>query len=178
MDIALIVGKYMFLALMYLFVFLVYRAILRDVRSGTESDDARSQEATEAPAAAAEMREAGAPLATAEARVPVAGDKAGQATAWLVVVQSPDTNKLRGGATLSLSSATTLGRSSENAIVLPDRFVSARHALVYLAQGRHLLRDRDSTNGTFVNGERIHSDVVLTTGDRLEIGTTILEYRQ
>ncbi|MGD8240865.1 MAG: FHA domain-containing protein [Armatimonadota bacterium] len=166
MAIVLIVGKYVFLALMYLFVFLVYRAILRDVRRGAASN-------------AAQDREAAHETGIAVAQEPVGVAARGEAeTAWLVVVQSPDTDRLRTGAMLSLSSATTLGRSSENAIVVPDRFVSARHALLYVAQGRHLLRDRDTTNGTFVNGERIHSDVALSTGDRLEMGTTILEYRQ
>lgn len=151
MDFVLAVGKYFFLALLYVFVFLVYRAILRDVRGA----------ATPAPSGNRRAH-SGAPSSSAR----------------LVVVESPDVDRLPAGTVLPLSAATSVGRSSENAIELPDRFASAHHVLIYLTRGKHVLRDRDSTNGTFVNGTRIYSEVVLSAGDRLEIGTTILEYRQ
>jgi hypothetical protein len=183
-DFVLVVGKYFFLAFLYLFVFFVYRAILRDVRGAVVSDppeehsrarvDVSHSPSQQPQSAMSPPGPAPAPLGAGHNQHAAAPG----AAACLVVVQSPDLTTLRLGTLLPLSAATAIGRSSENAVVLPDRFVSDRHALVYLAQGKHMLKDRDSTNGTFVNGERVHYDVVLRGGDRLEIGTTILEYRQ
>ena len=184
MDFVLVVGKYFFLALLYLFVFLIYRTILRDVGGGVRAGGADVRHAASDRPRAPQPVEPLLPVGRPEPPLVTDGvsgpDMAMSAAdgARLVVVQSADPERLHVGSELRLSSATAVGRGAENAIVLPDRFVSAQHALVYLSQGRHVLRDRDSTNGTFVNGQRVHSDIVLNTGDRLELGTTILEYRQ
>ncbi len=183
MDFVLAVGKYFFLALLYLFVFLVYRAILRDVRgAGTPAPSGNRRAHGGAPSSSARQSRgpapASGPILPAAAPPQHEQGEASEAAARLVVVESPDVDRLPAGTVLPLSAATSVGRSSENAIELPDRFASAHHVLIYLARGKHVLRDRDSTNGTFVNGTRIYSEVVLSAGDRLEIGTTILEYRQ
>ena len=63
----------------------------------------------------------------------------------------------RRGATFQIGSSTTvLGRGEHAEIRLDDDGVSRRHAeIIRLEDGAIQLRDLDSTNGTFVNGERI-----------------------
>jgi pSer/pThr/pTyr-binding forkhead associated (FHA) protein len=67
-----------------------------------------------------------------------------------------------------------VGRSSDLDMVLVEEMVSRRHARIELRQGVVRVEDLGSTNGTFVNGERINSGS-LAEGDRLLIGTSILK---
>jgi signal transduction histidine kinase len=67
------------------------------------------------------------------------------------------------------------GRDSSNRVKLHDMEVSRRHAeFVRTADGYRLL-DRDTLNGTFVNNQRIR-DVLLQSGDQIQIGQTLLVY--
>jgi hypothetical protein len=79
-----------------------------------------------------------------------------------------------------LGSLTTIGRDETADIVIDDPGVSRRHSEVRVTtDGPHLvtsIRDLNSTNGTFVNGERI-STQRLQDGDRLTIGRTSATFR-
>ena len=70
-----------------------------------------------------------------------------------------------------------LGRDEGNDIVLDDEEVSARHARVTFAEGVFLVEDLQTTNGTFVNGERILEPTRLQNEDLIKIGRTILQFR-
>ena len=68
-----------------------------------------------------------------------------------------------------------IGRTRRSDIRIDDSSVSRRHAIIERKDGRFLLKDLKSTNGTSVNGELI--DVrVLDHGDRIRIGRTVLEF--
>ncbi len=67
-----------------------------------------------------------------------------------------------------------IGRSDTSTICLDEGDVSRRHALVEHQDGEPHLIDLASTNGTFVNGERIDA-VALATGDRIQIGSSVFE---
>ena len=56
--------------------------------------------------------------------------------------------------------------------------VSRRHAEVRSEDGHHWLRDLGSTNGTFINGERVDGEQVLRPGDRIEIGSSTITFCQ
>jgi hypothetical protein len=79
-----------------------------------------------------------------------------------------------------LGSLTTLGRDESADIVVDDPGVSRRHSEVRVTtDGPHLvtsIRDLNSTNGTFVNGERITTQR-LQDGDRVTIGRTSATFR-
>jgi pSer/pThr/pTyr-binding forkhead associated (FHA) protein len=64
----------------------------------------------------------------------------------------------------------TLGRSAECSLQLPAAGASRRHASVALRDGHVVLRDLGSTNGTFLNGERVAGEATLASGDRIRIG--------
>jgi pSer/pThr/pTyr-binding forkhead associated (FHA) protein len=66
----------------------------------------------------------------------------------------------------------TIGRSGELDMVLTEDMVSRRHAKLVVNGDQVIIQDLDSTNGTFVNGERIKR-ARLKEGDRLLIGTSI-----
>jgi len=67
-----------------------------------------------------------------------------------------------------------IGRSSDLDMVLVEEMVSRRHARILLEDGVINIEDLGSTNGTFVNGEKIQKGV-LKEGDRILIGTSILK---
>lgn len=67
-----------------------------------------------------------------------------------------------------------VGRSSELDMVLVEEMVSRRHAKITVRTGKITIEDLGSTNGTFVNGERIQT-AELHEGDRILIGTSILK---
>ncbi|MBA2315164.1 MAG: DUF3662 and FHA domain-containing protein [Chloroflexi bacterium] len=67
----------------------------------------------------------------------------------------------------------TIGRASDNALVLGDSRVSRHHARLQARRGTLVFRDLGSTNGSRVNGVRV-AEVVLGEGDRIEVGDTVL----
>jgi diguanylate cyclase (GGDEF)-like protein len=72
---------------------------------------------------------------------------------------------------------TTLGRSAENTFQISDITVSREHAFVSIDEsGSVRVRDQGSTNGTLINGNRIHSHrpVELADGDRIQLGTSVV----
>lgn len=64
----------------------------------------------------------------------------------------------------------TMGRSSDCAIPIDDRFLSRKHAEIVSEPGGWILRDNGSVNGTFVNGTRVLSQTKLGAGDRIRLG--------
>lgn len=69
----------------------------------------------------------------------------------------------------------TLGRVLENGVVLPKGNVSKKHARLVRREGRIVVVDLKSTNGTWVNGKRIGAPVVLKPRDRISIGDFTIE---
>lgn len=63
-----------------------------------------------------------------------------------------------------------IGRSQENDLVLPVPSVSKRHARLLIKEGRYVLMDLGSTNGTFVNGRQINGPVVVRPNDIIGVG--------
>ena len=76
-----------------------------------------------------------------------------------------------GRAEADLQPHNTLGRHPNNTVQVLDRIVSKEHAHIDLVEGRWVLRDLGSLNGTYVNGERV-SERVLNPGDELTMGST------
>lgn len=69
-----------------------------------------------------------------------------------------------------------LGRGKHNDIILPDHFASINHAVFKMHKGQIVVEDLGSTNGTWVNGEQIHSPVQLVPGDYVKIGSITFQF--
>ena len=67
----------------------------------------------------------------------------------------------------------SVGRASDNTLVLHDSRISRHHARLQMRRGTLVFRDLGSTNGSRVNGVRV-AEVVLGEGDRIELGDTVL----
>lgn len=70
----------------------------------------------------------------------------------------------------------SIGRGKHNDIVVPDHYCSLDHAEFKYNRGVTTLEDVGSTNGTWVNGERINSQVQLVAGDYIKIGSFTFIY--
>jgi pSer/pThr/pTyr-binding forkhead associated (FHA) protein len=77
---------------------------------------------------------------------------------------------------LAGGSETVLGRSPDCTLTVPSPRASRRHAVVRREGDRVLLRDLASTNGTWLNGDPVTLERELRSGDRIEIGDTIVTY--
>src|SRR5690349_24171547 len=68
----------------------------------------------------------------------------------------------------------TIGRVQGNDIILPKGNVSKRHSRIVLKDNRFIVVDLKSTNGTYVNGRKITSPLVVKGGDKIYIGDFIM----
>lgn len=71
---------------------------------------------------------------------------------------------------------TTIGRAVENEIVITSKRVSREHVHLRREGWRVLLEDQNSTNGTFLNGERVLAPRELRDGDQIQVGDVILTF--
>jgi pSer/pThr/pTyr-binding forkhead associated (FHA) protein len=142
--------KFVFLALVYLFLWAVVRVVLRELRapalvpSGT------------APAAAPKAKKAAPPKSFATLRV-----------------LAPDD---RRGELVPIDSEITVGRGGGCALVLADdQYASTVHARVFRRGNDLFVDDLESRNGTFVNGKRITATTKLRRGDQIQFGGTVCD---
>jgi pSer/pThr/pTyr-binding forkhead associated (FHA) protein len=131
--IALHVLKISFIALLYLFLWVVGRNIAGHLRS----ESARSESPT------------------------------------VVVTESAS----QAGLAFRVTRPLVLGRSPEADVVLEDPYASDFHARLLFQAGEVRVQDLGSTNGTYINGERMAAPMSLQRGDRLRVGQTIMEVR-
>jgi pSer/pThr/pTyr-binding forkhead associated (FHA) protein len=149
------------IALQAAFVILLYIFIWRVVRSAERGLPAAPQES----------------FVMAPAQVAQARAEAGLVPGRLVVTRSrvvPVGKVVEAGPV-----PTTIGRSDDNVLVLDgDDYASAHHARVESGLDGTWVVDLGSTNGTYVNGERIEGRRRLHEGDLLQVGDTELAFER
>jgi hypothetical protein len=79
------------------------------------------------------------------------------------------------GQVFDLGDELTIGRAAGCQITLDDTFVSQLHARVFRREGQYLVEDLGSTNGTYLNRQKVTGPMVIRPGDELQIGNTIME---
>jgi pSer/pThr/pTyr-binding forkhead associated (FHA) protein len=165
---ALLALKIAFLVLLYLFIWRIVRTVGRDARPSQESFVMR-------PAAPP----ASVPVPAPQAQEPAPAQPCQQPNGppRLVVERSP---VLQPGSELELDSTSfTVGRSFENDVAIDgDEFASARHLRIEPRRDGVWVHDLGSTNGTYVNGERIEEPRRLERGDVVAVGSTELRYEE
>ncbi|HXG62458.1 MAG TPA: FHA domain-containing protein [Planctomycetota bacterium] len=71
---------------------------------------------------------------------------------------------------IRIRGAVTIGRAPSADVSIDDRTLSREHTRVYGENGRYFVRDLESKNGTYLNGELIRRPEALKPGDRIRIG--------
>jgi hypothetical protein len=148
----LVVLRVAFVVLLYLVVWRIVRLSVRDVRTGQESLILAPPGGVAMPRPAA-----------------VAGP------GRLVVTKSP---AFPAGTVVLCDDTVVFGRGPEaDAVLDGDDFASGRHARVFRKGDDVYVEDLGSTNGTFVNGQRLAAERLLRPGDALIVGGTEMVYR-
>ncbi len=164
-DSLLNILKYALLALLYLFFARVLWAVWSEVsgpRPGKAPVPASTHVVAPTPHAA--------PVSQRSAGKPPKGKRG--SVARLIVLEP----KVRKGTAIRLANEITFGRAAGCTISVPDdTFVSQVHARVFNENGNIMIEDLGSTNGTYVNANRITAPLMLNKGDRIQIGSTVLE---
>jgi hypothetical protein len=97
----------------------------------------------------------------------------GWSQAKLVVRQGPQT-----GTSFPLPPhSTEIGRDETADISLQDPEMSRRHVRISWQEGRYILEDLNSTNGTFLNNTRVTAAQRLSPGDKIRMGQYVLEFQ-
>ncbi len=164
LQIVLLAGKFLLLIILYLFIYRVVRSTTRELRMSAAAGGGQ--------AVVRPHDSRGMEVGYVRAGVPTPAS--GIVTWSLVVVKSPS---LRPGEAFAFppGSSAIAGRDPEMDIYLEDTFVSSKHAVFEATAGVLQIEDLHSTNGTLVNGQQIQGICELRTGDRIEIGDTILQ---
>jgi pSer/pThr/pTyr-binding forkhead associated (FHA) protein len=150
---ALLVLKFVFLALLYFFVYRTVRAVVIDVGG-------RRPPRPAAPAPG--HREAsGSGHAARKGKPP-------RAVALL-------DERGKRSTTVRLEGQLQIGRGDACHVKLADTYVSQFHARLFPKDGAWFVEDLGSTNGTFLNQRKVTAPVELRAGDRLRLGKTTLE---
>ena len=79
------------------------------------------------------------------------------------------------GRTYELPEEVTVGRAPGCGVRVDDAYTSSIHARVYRRDGTIWVEDLGSTNGTWLNGERLTSPAKVDRGDLVQVGGTVFE---
>jgi hypothetical protein len=77
-----------------------------------------------------------------------------------------------------LDTSAVIGRGAECELRLDDTYISQQHARIFGRNGSWYVEDLGSTNGTFVNDQKLAAPAMIQGGDRIRVGTTTLEVRR
>jgi len=93
----------------------------------------------------------------------------------LVIESGPG---LEAGTELVLDGGLSIGRAPTNGLPVDDAFMSHMHARILKRGPFFYVEDLGSTNGTFINDQRITGDAQLRVRDQLRLGETVLRYEE
>lgn len=172
----LVICKIVFLAVLYLFIarvvravwveiFAERRALAEDVASGTgRNAGARTASKTDAVSRTAEPGALGS-----------SGRRRKSAPQFVIRVVEPAEQR---GTTYTVTDEAVIGRSTGCAIPLEDTFASQIHARFFVRDSALFVEDLGSTNGTFLNRKQLHGPVAVHGRDRVQVGNTVLEVQR
>lgn len=80
------------------------------------------------------------------------------------------------GSAMSIGDELSIGRAANCTLTLDDTYISQVHARIVWRERTFVVEDAGSTNGTYLNQERLLTPTVLQPGDRVQLGSTVLEF--
>ena len=155
-ELALTLLRLGFLTLLWVFVLLTVAVLRRDLRAPREAR----------PIAPAPAGRVAAPATKQKA--PKTPKVKGTS---LVVVEGP----LTGTVVPLGASPVTIGRAPDSTLVIDDDYASSRHARLFPSEGAWVVEDLGSTNGTWIDRQRITAPTLLPVGAPLRIGRTTVK---
>lgn len=172
-ELTLTVMRLGFLAVLWLFVIVAVQVIRSDL-FGTRVTQRGSRRDANRPQQAA--RQAAPPQQRQQAAPPSGGGRQRRGAPTKLVVSEG----ILTGTTVALQGQTiTLGRAHDSTIVLDDDYASSRHARIYPDRdGQWIVEDLGSTNGTYLDRNRLTTPTPIPLGAPIRIGKTVIELRK
>jgi len=165
--------KFVLLGLLYLFFARVLWAVWSEVRTPSRRPIVGAQRSATAPTTSTPRptpRPTGAPTPASGRRQ--SKKQAKRRVSRLVMLEP----KSRRGLMVPLAGDVTLGREPGCTITIDDdAYVSQLHLRVFDYDGQPMVEDLGSTNGTYHNGTKLVGAKLLHPGDRIQVGTTVIE---
>ena len=159
-ELSLTIIRVAFLAVLWLFVIAAIGVVRTDLLGGPSTTARRGK-----------ARQAQAPRQGRPARPP----RAGRGSPRVLVV----TAGALKGTSLDLSQQQiTLGRANDATLVLNDDYASSRHARIFPQDGQWIVEDLGSTNGTYLDRQKVTRPLPVPLGVPIRIGKTVLELRR
>ena len=173
-ELTYVVLKFAFLALMWVFVFGVVYALRSDLfGQRVRRLVARAREEQVSARGAAPTTPVTARPAARAPREPDLTEFSATEPRRLVITGGP-----KQGFEVDLpEEELTIGRSADSDLVIRDDFTSSRHARLLHWPTGWVIQDLDSTNGTFLDGVRVHGPTPVPLRTPVTIGTTTFELR-
>ena len=104
--------------------------------------------------------------------IQIAPEKPRECVGWVVILNGTG----KGQDFRLVTGKNVMGTAADCDIVLPDKYMSSRHAVLRHEEGNFVLVDLDSTNGTFVNDRRVSKEELIDN-DRIRLGRTELKFK-
>ena len=93
-----------------------------------------------------------------------------------IEVINPGSNtELEQGSVFIVRREITIGRKEDNMIILSEPFVSGNHCKIYIKNNGLFVEDLNSTNGLYVNEEKVNGTLKLVPEDEIKIGSAIFK---
>jgi pSer/pThr/pTyr-binding forkhead associated (FHA) protein len=157
-ELSLTIIRVAFLAVLWLFVIAAIGVVRTDLLGGP----------------AGKRNKLRPPQAPRQAR-PAKPTRAGRGSPRTLVV----TAGALKGTTLDLAQQQiTLGRANDATLVLNDDYASSRHARIFPQDGQWIVEDLGSTNGTYLDRQKVTRPMPVPAGVPIRIGKTVLELRR
>ena len=159
-ELSLTIIRVAFLAVLWLFVIAAIGVVRTDLLGGSSTTARRGK-----------VRQAQAPRQGRPTRPP----RAGRGSPRVLVVTA---GALKGASLDLAQQQITLGRANDATLVLNDDYASSRHARIFPQDGQWIVEDLGSTNGTYLDRQKVTRPMPVPTGVPIRIGKTVLELRR
>jgi pSer/pThr/pTyr-binding forkhead associated (FHA) protein len=159
-ELSLTIIRVAFLAVLWLFVIAAIGVVRTDLLGGPSTTARRSK-----------ARQAQAPRQSRPARPP----RPGRGSPRILVVTA---GALKGTSLDLAQQQITLGRANDATLVLNDDYASSRHARIFPQDGQWIVEDLGSTNGTYLDRQKVTRPMPVPVGVPIRIGKTVLELRR
>jgi hypothetical protein len=156
-ELSLTIIRVAFLAVLWLFVIAAIGVVRTDLLGGPATTPRRDRHRP------------------APAGRPAKPPRPGRGTARVLVVTA---GALKGTSIDLAQQQITLGRANDATLVLNDDYASSRHARIFPQDGQWIVEDLGSTNGTYLDRQKVTHPTPVPLGVPIRIGKTVLELRR
>ena len=159
-ELSLTIIRVAFLAVLWLFVIAAIGVVRTDLLGGPSTTVRRGK-----------VRQAQASRQNRQVRP----QRAGRGSPRILVVTA---GALKGTSLDLAQQQITLGRANDATLVLNDDYASSRHARIFPQDGQWIVEDLGSTNGTYLDRQKVTRPMPVPLGVPIRIGKTVLELRR